>query len=77
MLRYYQFGMNTPEISATCKMPEKYTDMILIYGKVNKNGLAAVQEYRDTFHIEEHLIAKHLKLWRDDLEKLVALNRSE
>ncbi|KAG8268407.1 hypothetical protein J6590_027570 [Homalodisca vitripennis] len=29
------------------------------------------------FHIEEHLIAKHLKLWRDDLEKLVALNRSE
>ncbi|KAG8245711.1 hypothetical protein J6590_100804 [Homalodisca vitripennis] len=28
---------------------EKYTDMILIYGKVNKNGLAAVQEYRDTF----------------------------
>ncbi|KAG8257227.1 hypothetical protein J6590_053875 [Homalodisca vitripennis] len=28
---------------------EEYTDMILIYGKVNKNGLAAVQEYRDTF----------------------------
>ncbi|KAG8242441.1 hypothetical protein J6590_065895 [Homalodisca vitripennis] len=27
----------------------EYTDMILIYGKVNKNGLAAVQEYRDTF----------------------------
>jgi hypothetical protein len=28
---------------------EEYTDMILIYGKVNKNGFAAVQEYRDTF----------------------------
>lgn len=28
---------------------EEYTDMILIYGKVNKNSLAAVQEYRDTF----------------------------
>lgn len=28
---------------------EEYTDMILIYGKVNKNGLAAVKEYRDTY----------------------------
>ncbi|KAG8279503.1 hypothetical protein J6590_103816 [Homalodisca vitripennis] len=33
----------------TFRLKLEYTDMILIYGKVNKNGLAAVQEYRDTF----------------------------
>lgn len=52
------------------KIFDEYTDVIW-YGKVNKNSLAEVQEYRVTNHIEEQLLSERLKLWRDDSQKMI------